>query len=123
MTAGRSLAEQAVLEAARALPYSRADMTTSLEAAHIDCFLDQVLPHGPDCPRCRGLERNQHKMSCGYAKHGNECDCPFGKQMRRLTEPSTTLAEVQNIADEVGMPPEHIPAIAKRKRKVRRRHD
>lgn len=33
---------------------------------HLDCLMRSVLPHGPDCPRCCGLNRDQHEPDCGY---------------------------------------------------------
>jgi hypothetical protein len=52
---------------------------------HLDCFLKQILPHGPDCKRCRGRERRLHKMDCAYRRHGGECECittPGGEAAR-----------------------------------------
>ena len=85
------------------MPLGKLDGTVSTLAYHLDCWLRHVLPHGPDCERCRGLERSQHKMSCSYAKHGGNCDCPHGKDMQRLLDPSTTLAELRNIAGRMGI--------------------
>jgi hypothetical protein len=47
----------------------------SVRATHLDCFLKQILPHGPDCPRCRGMGRNQHALRCEYRRGGSECNC------------------------------------------------
>lgn len=83
-------------------------------SAHLDCFLQTILPHGPECSRCRGLERNEHKMSCAYAKHGGDCDCPFGEQMRKLLDPKTALAEVRNIAEDMGITWQQVEDIGRR---------
>lgn len=43
---------------------------------HIRCWLDHIRPHDSNCPRCRGKQdRSDHKMSCGYSKHGGNCEC------------------------------------------------
>lgn len=71
-----------------------------LVSAHLECFLQTVLPHGPECTRCRGLERNQHEMSCAYAKHGGDCDCPLGKAAAQLVAGDVSLAAA---AESLGM--------------------
>lgn len=81
---------------------------------HLDCYLYTVLPHGPECPHCRGLEREQHKMSCSYRKHGGDCCCPEGKRMARLIEPDVSLQEAQNIVEELGLEFEDVRAAIKR---------
>lgn len=53
-------------------------VTRSL-AYHLDCWLKHILPHGPDCPRCRGLERGEHEERCAYRSEGGECDCVAGE--------------------------------------------
>jgi hypothetical protein len=57
------------------MPMVWMDKRATVEAQHLDCFLKSILPHGPDCERCRGLERESHKWSCSYRKHGGDCDC------------------------------------------------
>ncbi len=44
-------------------------------AYHLDCYLQSVLPHGPDCSRCRGMEMNEHEPDCAYRSRGERCDC------------------------------------------------
>lgn len=83
-------------------------------AYHIDCWLAHVLPHGPDCPRCRGLERSQHKMSCNYAKHGSDCNCPFGDDMRRVFDSTTTLADLAEMAERIGISRAELEDIGRR---------
>lgn len=43
-------------------------------AYHLDCFLKGILPHGPECPHCRGLEPKDHAPSCTSRTSGL-CDC------------------------------------------------
>ncbi len=91
------------------------DILVSVPSAyHLDCWLQHILPHGPECPRCRGLKRNQHEMSCSHVKHGGDCDCPFGEDMRRLLDPKTTLAEVRNMAERVGISAAQLEDIGRR---------
>lgn len=47
----------------------------TIEAEHLACLLKRVLPHGHDCPHCRGMERNQHALRCEYRQGGGECNC------------------------------------------------
>ena len=42
--------------------------------AHLDCYLESILPHGPDCKHCRGKERGQHALRCEY-RQGGDCNC------------------------------------------------
>jgi hypothetical protein len=42
---------------------------------HLDCYLKTILPHGPDCMRCRGKEREEHHPCCEYRQGGGECNC------------------------------------------------
>lgn len=44
-------------------------------AYHLDCWLKKILPHGPDCKRCRGMEHDEHKLDCRYRVEGDECSC------------------------------------------------
>lgn len=80
-------------------------VTARLVPEHLDCFLDSILPHGPDCPRCRGLERNVHAESCDYRTGEGKahCSCEKGKTMEKLLDSSMTLADAQGIADEMQM--------------------
>src|SRR4030095_391974 len=43
-------------------------------AHHLDCFLKGILPHGPECPHCRGVEPRDHSPSCSMKTTGL-CDC------------------------------------------------
>lgn len=106
-------------------PFVNEHGRAKLVPEHLDCFLDTVLPHGPDCERCRGLERSQHKLSCGYAKHGGECDCPYGARVRKLLDPSLTMAEAGNIAGFLGLDLSEVLAMAKRRRRGahKRKHE
>ena len=70
-------------------------------AYHLDCWLDHVLPHGPGCPRCRGLDRLQHIKSCGYVKHGRDCDCANGAIMAGLGN-ARTLEEANRLGEMIG---------------------
>ncbi len=49
------------------------EMTTI--AYHLDCYLRGILPHGPECPYCRGAERIDHDAECGYRQRGDRCSC------------------------------------------------
>lgn len=75
------------------MPHAKSETEAVIVSAHLDCFLQTVLPHGPECWRCRGLERSQHKMSCSYAKHGGDCDCPFGAAALRVVTGGGTVGE------------------------------
>lgn len=44
-------------------------------AYHLDCYLRGLLPHGADCPRCRGVDRLDHDAGCAYRSRGERCDC------------------------------------------------
>lgn len=44
------------------------------EPLHIDCFLKGILPHGPECPHCRGVEPRDHAEGCAMRTTGL-CDC------------------------------------------------
>jgi hypothetical protein len=57
------------------MPVALVDKPAELIPVHIDCYLKKVVPHGFDCVRCRGRDRNQHKMDCPYSKDGGECCC------------------------------------------------
>lgn len=43
-------------------------------AKHLDCFLRGILPHGPECPHCRGVEPRDHAPDCGTRTTGL-CTC------------------------------------------------
>lgn len=47
----------------------------SIEPHHIDCWLKGILPHGPECPHCRGAERIDHDRDCAYRVRGDNCTC------------------------------------------------
>lgn len=96
------------------MPLVRADQTLALGAWHLDCWLHHVLPHGPECEHCRGLERFQHDTSCSYAKLAGHCDCAFGEDMRRLLDPKTTLGELRNMAERIGIPATELEEIGRR---------
>lgn len=56
-------------------------------AHHIDCYLQSILPHGPECPHCRGAARLDHDLGCAYRVSGDDCDCsinPFLDSRDRL---------------------------------------
>lgn len=42
---------------------------------HLDCFLGGILPHGPDCPHCRGLDIDKHAPDCGMRSEKGLCTC------------------------------------------------
>lgn len=44
-------------------------------STHLDCYLKQINPHGPDCPHCRGAERIDHDRDCAYRMSGENCTC------------------------------------------------
>lgn len=48
--------------------------TGSIEPTHIDCFLKTVLPHGPECPHCRGKNPSEHAPDCRRNETGL-CSC------------------------------------------------
>lgn len=91
-------------------------------AEHLDCFLDTILPHGPDCPRCRGLERNEHVPGCVYKTDGGECSCENGKRMQKLLEPTLTLAEAQEIADDLHVELNYLLDLVRKRRTRRNAH-
>lgn len=70
---------------------------------HLGCFLDGVIPHGPECERCRGLGRDSHNPSCAHRTEGAVCNCEKGRQMTRLLDSRTTLADAQSLAEELGL--------------------
>jgi hypothetical protein len=41
---------------------------------HLDCYLRGILPHGPECPHCRGVEPRKHAPDCGMRTTGL-CTC------------------------------------------------
>ena len=43
-------------------------------AYHLDCWTKHLLPHGPDCPHCRGVEPRAHHPGCAMRTTGL-CDC------------------------------------------------
>jgi hypothetical protein len=96
------------------MPLVNAPEHVTIEAAHRLCFLDHILPHGPHCTRCRGLGRTEHLVSCSHAISGDECDCRLGQRMQLLLEPTVTLAEAYQIAEEMGLPHEQLEDIARR---------
>lgn len=49
--------------------------TGTLIAYHLDCFLGGILPHGPECPRCRGIEPRDHAPDCGMRSEKGLCTC------------------------------------------------
>lgn len=46
-------------------------------AQHLECFLKKILPHGPDCPHCRGKEPEEHHPRCNYRTVASDgrCNC------------------------------------------------
>jgi hypothetical protein len=44
-------------------------------AFHLDCFLGGILPHGPECPHCRGVEPRDHAPACGMRGESGLCTC------------------------------------------------
>jgi hypothetical protein len=57
------------------MPFVPAEGSVDFLHAHLDCYLKTILPHGPDCPHCRGKERAQHHERCAYRAHGDDCNC------------------------------------------------
>ena len=51
------------------------ERSARVAAAHLDCYLKRILPHGPDCPHCRGKERDEHALRCEYRQSGGDCNC------------------------------------------------
>lgn len=96
---------------------------TRLVAEHLDCFLDAILPHGPDCKRCRGLERGSHSSSCFYRTGEGECSCGRGKLMERLLDPRLTLAEADVIAKELGVERDYLLDLVRHRRTRRKAHE
>lgn len=41
---------------------------------HLDCYLKGILPHGKDCPHCRGIDIDQHAPGCTNGTIGI-CSC------------------------------------------------
>jgi hypothetical protein len=50
-------------------------------AFHLDCYLKGLLPHGPECPRCRGAERIDHDRECAYRVSGGNCSCRLTREV------------------------------------------
>lgn len=46
----------------------------SIEPHHLDCWLKGILPHGPECPHCRGVEPRLHNPLCQRNETGF-CTC------------------------------------------------
>jgi len=92
-------------------------------AEHIECFLDDVLPHGPDCKRCRGLELETHSSSCLYKTDNLECSCDMGRRMERLLDPTLTLAEAETIAKEVGVERDYLLDLMRHRRTRKDAHE
>lgn len=44
-------------------------------AHHLDCFLKGILPHGPECPHCRGVDIDKHAPDCGARGESGLCTC------------------------------------------------
>ena len=44
-------------------------------AHHLDCYLKGILPHGPECPHCRGVEPRNHAPDCGMRGESGLCTC------------------------------------------------
>jgi hypothetical protein len=44
-------------------------------AYHLDCYLKGILPHGPECPHCRGAVPIDHDRDCAYRLRGDNCTC------------------------------------------------
>lgn len=44
-------------------------------AFHLDCYLKGILPHGPECPHCRGAVPIDHDRDCAYRLRGDNCTC------------------------------------------------
>jgi hypothetical protein len=86
------------------MPLVHADGSVTFEATHRLCQLRTILPHGPECEHCRGLERRQHETGCAYVKCGDNCNCQLGDDMLRITDPKTTLSEVREMAERAGIP-------------------
>lgn len=80
-----------------------ANGSATLEAAHRLCFLETILPHGADCEHCRGLHFDLHAPECRHRIEGGNCDCAPGEDMRRLLDSKTTLAEVETMAERLGI--------------------
>lgn len=50
------------------------DIRVTIEPHHLDCWLKGILPHGPECPHCRGVEPRDHAPGCAMRTTGL-CDC------------------------------------------------
>jgi hypothetical protein len=83
--------------------------TGSVKAQHLDCFLKGILPHGPDCPHCRGVEPHAHHPGCAMRTTGL-CDC------QPMPEGGVKVwhnIAASNNAWSSGVTPAHLAAIAK----------
>lgn len=96
-------------------------IVSRLVANHLDCFLKSVLPHGPDCERCRGLERQAHSPSCEYRTGEGEalCGCEKGRRMTQLLDPGLTLAEAMVIAEETSIDLDRMMDVMRKRRSPR----
>jgi hypothetical protein len=56
-------------------PLAKLDGARDVIAHHLDCYLKGILPHGPECPHCRGAERIDHDKGCAYRERGENCTC------------------------------------------------
>lgn len=57
------------------MPLVESPERCSICAVHLDCYLQRILPHGPDCPHCRGKELSNHALRCEYRQNGGDCNC------------------------------------------------
>lgn len=55
-------------------PLVSLDGASTLVAYHLDCYLKGILPHGPECPHCRGVEPSKHSPDCAIRTAGF-CTC------------------------------------------------
>lgn len=56
------------------MPHVRLDGKPAVMAKHLDCFLQSILPHGKDCPHCRGVDIDKHAPDCTMKTTGL-CSC------------------------------------------------
>jgi hypothetical protein len=86
------------------MPHWLGDGSYRSSARHLDCFIQTVLPHGPECERCRGLTRAQHLDSCAYAQKGGKCDCAHGVMVANMfNATSATLAHWSAMGAAIGL--------------------
>lgn len=57
------------------MPLVHLDGSATVEVSHYECFMRRILPHGRECPHCRGKARSEHALRCNHRQTGGDCNC------------------------------------------------